>query len=324
MDNGCSWGIKIMEISDLKKELLTGKVRPFYVFTGDELALQDIYIDKIKEVSGLQMLRVESLASVYSKLTTKALFKTAPTLYVIRNDDQYLKSEKNWDKFVTAENLKDNVVIMLYSGLEKATKFINRHEPVLTKFDFVGTSILKNRLHATTKMPLPYCEDIVKLCNNNYGRIKNELYKLQVFGRVNKLNWNASYLKAKEIDLIHEDIGDIIFEFTNAVINRNIKKAYELWPKMKYTGDGPMRVMSVLYNSFRQILMVQSTEPQQRTEQVLGMTKSQIFVTSNQCGKYNLFELVNIVKTLRYLEKGIKIGTVAEEFAMDYLMGTIW
>ena len=93
---------------------------------------------------------------------------------------------------------------------------------------------------------------------------------------------------------------------------------------MKYTGDGPMRVLSVLYNSFRQILMVQSTDVKQRTEEVLGMTKAQIYVTSNQCGRYNLFELVNIVKTLRYLEKGIKIGTVAEEFAMDYLMGTIW
>ena len=85
-----------------------------------------------------------------------------------------------------------------------------------------------------------------------------------------------------------------------------------------------MRVISVLYNSFRQILMVQSTEQSQRTEQVLGMTKGQIYVTSQQCNIYNLFELVFIVKTLRYLEKGIKIGLVAEEFAIPYFMGVIW
>ena len=313
-----------MDISDLKEELLNGKTRPFYMFTGDELALQDVYINKIKEISGLPLLRVDSIGSIYSNLTAKTLFKTKPTLYVIRNDEQYQKSEKNWNQFIESKSLKGNIVIMLYSGLEKSNKMVKVHEPVETRFDYIGTSILRNRLMATTGMPAAYCEDIVKLCNNNYGRIQHELYKLQIFGRVNKLSWNSSYVEAKRLNLIHEDIGDIIFDFTNALINRNIKKAYELWPKMKYTGDGPMRVLSVLYNSFRQILMVQSTEPKQRTEEVLGMTKGQIYITNNQCGHYNLFELVNIVKTLRYLEKGIKIGTVAEEFAMDYLMGTIW
>lgn len=313
-----------MEIAELKQELLDGKTRPFYMFTGDELALQDVYINKIKEISGLPLKRVDTVASIYSNLTAKTLFKTAPTLYVIRNDDGYMKSEKTWKQFIEAKSLKNNIVILLYSGLEKTNKMVKAHEPVETRFDFIGTAILKNRLMAVTGMPAPYCEDIVKLCNNNYGRIQHELYKLQTFGRVNKLSWNSSYLEGKKLNLIHEDIGDIIFDFTNAVINRNIKKAYELWPKMKYTGDGPMRVLSVLYNSFRQILMVQSTDVKQRTEQVLGMTKAQIYVTSNQCGRYNLFELVNIIKTIRYLEKGIKTGTVAEEFAMDYLMGTIW
>ena len=93
---------------------------------------------------------------------------------------------------------------------------------------------------------------------------------------------------------------------------------------MKYTGDGTMRVLTVLYNSFRQILMVQSTPVNERTEQVLGMTKGQIYITSQKCNRYNIYEVVNIVKTLRYLEKGIKTGEVSEEYAMNYLMGTIW
>lgn len=313
-----------MDISELKQELLDKKVRPFYVFTGDELALQDIYIDKISEISGLEVQRPENLKSIFSRLTAKTLFKIVPCIYVIRGDEEYYKANSFWKKLVEAKSLKGNILILLYTGDKFSKDFTKAHENVLTQFDFVGASLLKNRLQAVTGMPIPYCEDIVKMCGNNYGRIKNELYKLQVFGALHGWGWNSTYLEAKKCNLIHEDIGDIIFEFTNAIESRNIKKAYELWPKMKFTGDGPMRVLSVLYNSFRQILMVQSTPAQERTEEVLGLTKTQIYITNQKCNKYNIYEVVNIVKTLRYLEKGIKTGQVAEEFAIPYLMGVIW
>lgn len=313
-----------MDISELKQELLQGKLRPFYVFTGDELALQDVYIDKIQKLSGMQMIRAESLGAIYTKLTAKSLIKTSPCLYVIRNDEVYHKAETSWDKFIKAKSLKDNIVIMLYSGVEKSSKFVKHHDEVCTQFDYIGESILRNRLQATTGMPIQYCDDIVKLCGCNYGRIKNEIAKLYTFGRANNFSINNAYLEGKKQNLIHEDIGDVIFDYTNAVIERNIPKAYAMYDKVIQTDDGPMRLISVLYNSFRQILMVQSTEPKQRTEEVLGMTKGQIYVTSQKCGIYNLFELVDIVKTLRYLEKGIKIGIVEEAFALPYLMGMIW
>ena len=313
-----------MDIRELKQELLDGKTRHFYVFTGDEIALQDVYIKQISKVSGLDVKRADSLGAIYTSLITKSLVKAKPCIYVIRNDDKYYKTESDWKKMLEATSFKGSIVILLYSGVDKANHFVKEHDAVLTRFDFMTGSILRNRLQAISGMPIQYCDDIVKMCCNNYGRVQNEYFKLLTLARANNWSLNTAYLEAKKQNMIHEDVGDIIFDFTNAVINRDIKKAYNLWPKMKYTGDGPMRVISVLYNSFRQILMVQSTEPEQRTEQVLGMTKGQIYVTSQQCNRYNLFELVDIVKTLRYLEKGIKIGQVAEEFAMDYLMGHIW
>lgn len=314
-----------MDISELKQNLLDNKIIPFYVFTGEELALQDIYIDKIAEITGFEKVRAETLASIYPRLKHKTLIKEDPRIFIIRNDDEYKRAgEKNWDKFLQAKSLKGNIVIMLYSDVEKSSKFAKYHDEVLTQFDYVGDSLLKNRLQAVTNMPMPYCEDIVKMCANNYGRIKNELYKLGAFARINKYSWNTAYLEAKKNNMIHEEIGDVIFDYTNAVIERKIHKAYEMYDKVKQTEDGTLRLITVLYNSFRQILMIQSTPQNMRTEEILGLTKGQIYVTSQKCNYYNLPELVHIVKTLRYLEKGIKIGTIAEEYAMPYLMGTIW
>lgn len=313
-----------MDIKDLKEELLNKKTRNYYVFIGDELALQDIYIDKIKEISGLELVRSIDVKSIYNKLTQKTLFKAKPTLYVVRNDDEFYKSNA-WKTLLKEKDFKGNILILLYSGVKKTTEFCKAHEKVLTSFDLIGESLLKNRLHATTGMNLDYCADVVKVCGGNYGRIKNELYKIGVFAAANGYTWQSAYVEAKRRKLIHEEIGDIIFDFTNAIVERNIKKAYALYPKIMQTEDGSaIKLLSVLYNTFRNVLMVQSTPLKERTEQVLGLTKGQIYMTNLKCGKYNLFEVVHIIKTIREIEKGIKIGTIEEKYAMEYFMGEIW
>ena len=314
-----------MDIKDLKQELLNKKTRPYYVFIGDELALQDVYIDKIRELSGLELVRANDVASIYQKLTSKTLFKSPAALYVVRNDDDFYKSNA-WKDLLKKSDFRGNILILLYSGVKKTSDFCKAHDAVLTEFDLICPSLLKNRLNATTGLQLNYCEDIVKMCGGNYGRIKNEIFKLQMYAHANGYSLTTAYLRGKAFNLIHEEIGDIIFDFTNAIAERNIQKAYDLYPKIMQTEDGSaVKLITVLYNTFRQILMVQSTtNPKERTEQVLGLTKGQIYMTSQKCNRYNLFELVHIVKTLRKIEKGIKVGTIEEKFALPYLMGEIW
>ena len=81
-----------MDISVLKKDLLDKKLKSFYVFTGEELALQDIYINKIAEISNLQIIRADALQDIYTKLISKSLFAEKPKIYVIRNDEIYFKT----------------------------------------------------------------------------------------------------------------------------------------------------------------------------------------------------------------------------------------
>lgn len=313
-----------MDIKDLKEELLKGKTRPYYVFIGDELALQDIYIAKISEVSNLSVVRSDDVKSIYSKLTAKSLFKAPASIYVVRNDEDYYKSSA-WKNLLNLKDLKGNILILLYSGVKKTSDFCKAHEAVLTSFDLINANLLKNRLEATTGLNTSYCEELVKMSGGNYGVIKNELYKLYRFSMITGRSLLSSFIESKNSGLLHEEIGDIIFDFTNAIVDKNIKKAFALYPKILQTEDGnAIKLLSVLYNTFRNVLMVQSTPLKERTEQVLGLTRGQIYMTNQKCNRYNLFELVKIIKTIRYLEKGIKVGTVEEKFAIPYLMGTIW
>ena len=71
-------------------------------------------------------------------------------------------------------------------------------------------------------------------------------------------------------------------------------------------------------------MLVQSTPLNQRTEDVLGLTKGQIFVTSQKCDRYSIYEIVDIVKLLQKAEKGIKTGELDVNYIMEYLLGVIF
>ena len=313
-----------MDIQQLKSDLLNNITRSVYVFTGNEIALQHIYIKKLCDITGLETVKIDCLKQVYNKLGAKTLVKVVPKIYVIRNDEEYFKNEKIWEKVLTNKNLKGNILIFLYSGVDKRSKFCNYHESVLTEFDFVGNSLLYNRVQAITKWPMQYCQDLVNMCGCNYGRIENELYKLNMLAKINNYSLHTAYLEAKKSNMIYEEIGDIIFEFTNAVVDRNIKLAYSLLRKIEKTDEGPIKLLTVLYNGFRNILIVQSTPNSERTEEILGLTKGQIYVSSQKCDRYSLPELVFILQLIQNIEKGIKTGEVDNDFAMEYLLGQIF
>lgn len=312
-----------MELKDLKEELLQNKIRPLYIFTGVELALQDVYIKKIKEVSKLNSVRTEYLKNIYNKFNTRSLIKINPNIYIIRDDEDYIKAEKIWESF-KKNKLNGNIVILLYTDIAKNSKFYNAHKELIVDFDYIDRSILKNRLMATTNMNEQSCKELVDICNGNYGVIQHEVYNLLLLADAMNCSIQTAYLESRKNNTITEYIGDIIFDFTNAIVERDINKTYSLYEKIKQTDEGAVKLLSVLYNSFRNVLMVQSTNNNERTEEILGLTKAQIFVASQKCNKYNLFELVNIIKIIRDLEKGIKTGEVDSEFCMDYLLSQIF
>ena len=45
-------GVNIMNLMELKKQLSEGTLNPLYIFTGEEVSIMDIYIDKISRYSG--------------------------------------------------------------------------------------------------------------------------------------------------------------------------------------------------------------------------------------------------------------------------------
>ena len=311
-----------MDLSVLKEQILKGELKHCYVFYGNEYRLQDIYIDKICEVSGCSIKQVDSLKSCFNSLSVKSLIKRK-NVFVIRDDADFKRQEKLWEPFLNGEFQKDNIVIFVYTNMDKRGKFLKQMEEVSVEFNRLSSEILIPRVIAMTKLHQRFAQELVELCGYNYGRIELEISKLNILCNCNNYSINTAFLTALKYNLIYEEIGDVIFDFTNAVIDRNVKEAYRLYSKLKMSTEPNLRLITVLYNTFRNTLIVQSTKDNERTEEILGLSKGQIYVTSQHCGHYSLVEIVRAINILRFVEKGIKTGEIEDAVSVEYVLAQI-
>ena len=124
--------------------------------------------------------------------------------------------------------------------------------------------------------------------------------------------------------VIYQPIGDITFLFTDAILTRNRANTAKYLLQAKAIGESEVLTLSVLYNGFKQILMVQGlgkdqSEPSKRT----GLTPWQVKMAKEKQGHYSIPELVNALKVIRFVEKGIKTGAIDADVAVEYVIVNI-
>ena len=73
----------------IRDELKKHYVRPFYLFYGPNLELMRNYIQRISELTGLELKYVDSCSSVIEILKQKT-FLPSDYIYVVLNDNDYV------------------------------------------------------------------------------------------------------------------------------------------------------------------------------------------------------------------------------------------
>ena len=77
-----------MKLPELKEHITKSKLLPLYIFTGEEVAIMDIYLQKMGEIVG-NLKRVDSVSSIYGKMQNHS-FASKNSCYVVRDDKEYL------------------------------------------------------------------------------------------------------------------------------------------------------------------------------------------------------------------------------------------
>ena len=323
-----------MKLPDLQKQIVSKNIDHVLLLFGEEVAIMDIYLDKIYKVTGGDVLRFDSVKESYAKLVQRRITTGNSRVFVVRDDKEFLKADKEWGKVFNAAESGSDYLILIYSSMDRRSKFYKQTQEKLCEFEKLSSSMLAGYIDKLLPgMSAKQKEQFADVCECSYSRILLEADKVKHYAHAlddkashipMSIDYGMCFEKLLKMGVIYQPIGDITFLFTDAILTRNYADTAKYLLKAKAVGESEILTLSVLYNGFKQILMVQGlgsdqSEPVKRT----GLTPWQVKMAKEKQGHYSIAELVNALKVIRFVEKGIKTGAIDADVAVEYVIVNI-
>ena len=325
-----------MKLHELQQQIISKSLDKLYIFYGEEVGIMDVYLNKIYSIVNANVVRVETVQEAYVKMGQKKL-SGGPRCFVVRDDKEFFKNDKVWNKVFGLVNNSSDFLILVYSSMDKRSKFYKQNTDKLTEFEKLSAEMLAKYIQKElTDVDTQTAVRLAEVCECNYNRIMLECDKVKnyVHGKQSELLQDGLYddslsygnaiYRLLEKGIIYQPIGDITFKFTDAILTRNFSETAKYLRQARLKAEPEIMVLSILYNGFKQILMVQGlgkdqSEPVKRT----GLTAWQVKMAKEKQGHYSISELVNALKVIRFAEKGIKTGQLETDVSLEYVIANI-
>lgn len=314
-----------MELLDIMKKISNNDIPHFLIFFGEEQKIIDIYIQNIVQSVDGKKVVVDSVSQVIKDNGKKNLDKSIK-VYVATEDTAFLTKDESWEN--VRKSMHKNYLILRYHSLDKRPAFVRKNQQNIVEFSHLSNEVLQQYIYRD----LPDLSDenaskLISYCNNDYGRILMETDKIwqTQSSRLSNFNINLDSNDCfEELDkqgLFHKEIGDITFELTDAVLGGYPEKAIQKLDDAKRKGEPAMMISSILYNGFRNLLAYQWLgKNKQGAMERTGMTKGELWGCTKNVGGYSIEEVKRNMLFCQQVESGIKMGTIDEDIALEYLV----
>lgn len=316
-----------MNITDVKTDIKNKQIKPYYIFAGEEIEIQRIYINKIVEVLGYNVVRVDHIADVWAEIISPTLFGKS-CVYVVRDDKDL--QEDILSAQIEKNNLNGNIIINLLTTVDKRTKFYKANSDKIILFERLSDEVLKKYIKKEITLNNANCERLIAICESDYSRILLEIDKIKRYKEWFD-NQGYDYFVGTYDDVLDKLVEDgtiavppqdAIFDLVDAILKRQRKRVYDLLEQCYAVGEANMVILSVLYNNVKQVLQVQACEDKDVCS-TTGLTSWQVKCAREKCGHYSIDELFNILKLIQEVQKGIITGQIEDEMSVQYLLVNI-
>ena len=218
------------------------------------------------------------------------------------------------------------MVILLTTTTDKRLKFYKTYNKSFIEFKPLAPSVLKKYIQKEIDLSDKNCDRLIEVCEGNYGRCLLEIDKIKRYSDSNPTLVRNIYNNGFEILMndgaIYTPPKDAIFDFVKAVLQNKPELTYSLLQDCTEIGESNLAILSVLFNSTKQLLQVQTCESND-IEKTTGLQYWQIKNAKECIGKYSTNNLIYIMRLIQSVEKKIKTGEIEEAIAVDYVLSNI-
>lgn len=313
-----------MNLMELHNSLVNKDNKHFYIFTGEEIFVRDQYILNIVNMfTNTEPIRVDSVSNAI-KVLKKPRISNAVRVFIVSDDKTFTKEEKAWYNVNNTVINGDDILILTYSNIDKRGKFYKHYKDTICEFDKLSDDVLEKYINRDIDLNPVSVKQLIDICNGNYNRIRLEEDKINQLAQAYNIDCDEAFKILLEHNVIYTDIGDITFNFTDAIMLYDLDKVKLYLEQSKLINEPPILTLSVLYNGFRNIYLIQNMPKGTKDiSKILNLTPWQIKKAREKSSVFNNDDLIYILSKITEVEQGIKTGLIDVDIAIDYLLVNI-
>lgn len=314
-----------MTIIDLKDQIIKNNLSNFYIFTGTEIGIINIYLQQMSTKLGLPITRADSVLSIYGKCQGGSLFGDSTGFYVIRDDRDFMKQEQLFDTIKTS--IRKNVIVLLYDKIDSRLKFGKHFKDDIVAFEKLTPNVLKSYIKKEIPLADKNIETLMEVCGGSYDMCMLEVDKIKqytdsLYLLCNKKDYDAGFSELLKCGVIYQPEETDVFKFTEAVCSRNKRLAFELEQVLMANNNSSINILGTLYNSMKSVMLIQVCEGKNISE-VTGLDNRLIYFNKKYVGKYSSGELVKAIKLISKVIEGVKNGWIDDVYATKFVLVNI-
>ncbi len=280
----------MLGLLDLQTQIREGSLLPFYIFTGEEIELQNIYLKQMGNV-----IRVDRVADIYNKITSK-LISGKFAVYVVRDDMDFIKSEKTWVSI--SDRIRNAVLVIQVTTPNKCKKFIKELNDCVVEFNHMTTKQLLNVVNMDCSVSNK--QYFIEACNNDLNTINNYL---DIFKRagIKELNKKIvdEYIPTKE------DVT--VFQLADAVMRKDEQLTFKLLDRLLEDKNNVMGIIYAIYSQLHKCVLVEGYRGEKNISKVTGINS---WICNNilRDNRIEPSKLLTGLRLVQKYDKGIKTG----------------
>lgn len=280
----------MLGLLELQTQIREGNLLPFYIFTGEEIELQNIYLKQMGNV-----VRIDRVTDIYNKITSK-LISGKFAIYVVRDDMDFIKSEKTWGSI--SGKIRNAVLVVQVTTPSKCKKFIKDLNDCVVEFNHMTTKQLLTTVNMDGSVGNK--QYFIEACNNDLNTINNYL---DIFKRagIKELNKKIvdEYIPTKE--------EVTVFQLAAAIMKKDEQLTFRLLDQLLEDKNNAMGIIYAIYSQLHKCVLVEGYRGEEDIAKITGINSW----ICNNILRYNRIEPAKLLTALRLVQKydqGVKTG----------------